>query len=109
MDFALRRAGSAGLLGTALAAIAGGAALAGLGVPAGWLSGAMIGVAAAAAAGIAAALPKPVQRLTVLLAGVGMGSGLTPATLHTLARYPLSLNSNWAVPKVHRSGSDGRR
>ena len=91
MDFALRHAGSAGLLGAALAAIAGGAALAGLGVPAGWLSGAMIGVAAAAAAGVAAPLPKPVQRLTVLLAGVGMGSGLTPATLHTLARYPLSL------------------
>jgi membrane AbrB-like protein len=91
MDFALKRAGAAGLLGTAIAAVAGGAALAGLGVPAGWLSGAMIGVAAAAAAGIAAPLPKPVQRLTILLAGVGMGSGLTPATLHTLARYPLSL------------------
>ncbi|MDE3177530.1 MAG: AbrB family transcriptional regulator, partial [Pseudomonadota bacterium] len=57
----------------------------------GWLSGAMLGVAALAACGGAAPLPKPVQQLTVLLAGVGMGSGLTPATLHTLARYPLSL------------------
>jgi len=91
MDFALRRTASAGLLGTAAAAIAGGAALGEMGVPAGWLSGAMLGVAAAAAAGIAAPLPKPLQRVTVLLAGVGMGSGLTPATIHTLARYPASL------------------
>ncbi len=79
------------LAATALAALAGGAAVGGLGAPAGWLSGAMLGVAVLAAFGRAAPLPKPVQRLTVLLAGVGMGSGLTPATLHTLARYPLSL------------------
>ena len=91
MDFALRRLGSASLPGTALSAIAGGALLGLLGVPAGWLSGAMIGVASAAASGLAAPLPKPVQRVTVLLAGVGMGSGLTPATVHTLVRYPLSL------------------
>ena len=91
MDRALTRAVPAGLLATALAAVAGGAALAAVGVPAGWLSGAMLGVAAAAALGAAAPLPKPAQRLTVLLAGVGMGSGLTPGTLHTLARYPLSL------------------
>jgi uncharacterized protein len=79
------------LAATVLAALAGGAAVGGLGAPAGWLSGAMLGVAVLAAFGHAAPLPKPVQRLTVLLAGVGMGSGLTPATLHTLARYPLSL------------------
>jgi membrane AbrB-like protein len=76
---------------TALAALAGGALVGGLGAPAGWLSGAMLGVAALAAAGGAAPLPKPVQRFTILFAGVGMGSGLTPATLHTLARYPTSL------------------
>ncbi len=80
-----------GLPATALAALAGGAVVGGLGAPAGWLSGAMLGVAALAASGRATPLPKPLQRLTVLLAGVGMGSGLTPATLHTLARYPLSL------------------
>ena len=84
--------------------MAGGALVGGLGAPAGWLSGAMLGVAALAAAGGAAPLPKPVQRLTVLLAGVGMGSGLTPATLHTLIRYPLSL----ALLAVADRGDDRR-
>ncbi len=73
------------------AAFAGGGALARAGVPAGWLSGAMIGVAALAAIGRAAPLAVGLRQLAILLAGVGMGSGLTPATLHTLARYPASL------------------
>ncbi len=76
---------------TALAALAGGTLVGGLGAPAGWLSGAMLGVAALAAFGYAAPLPKRLQSFTVLLAGVSMGSGLTPATLHALSRYPLSL------------------
>ena len=76
---------------TALAALAGGAVVGGAGAPAGWLSGAMLGVAALAAFGRAAPFPKIVQRAAIALAGVGMGSGLSPATIHTLARYPLSL------------------
>jgi membrane AbrB-like protein len=79
------------LAGTAAAALAGGALVGGLGAPAGWLSGAMLGVAGLAAFRAAAPLPKPAQRLTVLLTGVGVGSGLSPQTLHSLARYPLSL------------------
>jgi membrane AbrB-like protein len=73
------------------AALASGGALARAGVPAGWLSGAMIGVAALAATGRAAPLAVGLRQLAILLAGVGMGSGLTPATLHTLTRYPASL------------------
>ena len=73
------------------AALAGGGALARAGVPAGWLSGAMIAVAALAAIGRAAPLAVGLRRLAILLAGVGMGSGLTPATLPTLARYPVTL------------------
>jgi len=73
------------------AALAGGGALAALGVPAGWLSGAMVGVAALAAMGRAAPLPHPLRQLAIVLAGVGMGSGMTPTALHTLARYPASL------------------
>ena len=73
------------------AALAGGGALAFAGVPAGWLSGAMIGVAALAAIGRAAPLAAPLQKLAIVLAGVGMGSGLTPSTLGTLARYPVTL------------------
>jgi len=71
--------------------VAGGAALGLLGVPAGWLSGGMVGVAALAAAGRASILPGLLRTLAILLSGVGMGSGLTPATLHTLASYPASL------------------
>ena len=51
----------------------------------------MIGVAALAAAGRAAPLPNVLRQLAIVAAGVGMGSGLTPAALHTLARYPASL------------------
>ena len=87
----LPKSRAASLAATAFAALAGGGLVGGLGAPAGWLSGAMMGVAGLAALRAAAPLPKPVQRLAILLAGVGMGSGLTPATLHTLARYPLSL------------------
>ena len=76
---------------TILAAAIGGAALGLAGVPAGWLSGGMLGVAALSATGRGALLPDPVRRLAILTTGVGMGSGLTPETLHTLARYPFSL------------------
>lgn len=75
----------------AAATTAGGAALGLLGVPAGWLSGGMVGVAALAAAGRAPMLPTPLRTLAILMSGVGMGSGLTPETIHTLALYPLSL------------------
>ena len=79
------------LAALALAACAGGACLGLIGVPAGWLSGAMLGVGALAGAGRAVLLPAPLRQLAILISGVGMGSGLTPATLHTLARYPGSL------------------
>ena len=82
---------AAELTGVVAAAVAGGGALASLGVPAGWLSGAMLGVGALAAAGRATPLPTAVRQLAILSTGVGMGSGLTPSTLHTLARYPISL------------------
>ena len=91
MAHALTLTRSAPLAATTAAALAGGGLVGGLGAPAGWLSGAMLGVAALAAFGMAAPLPKPLQKLTILLAGVGMGSGFTPATMHTIVRYPVSL------------------
>jgi len=86
------------------AALAGGAVLAALGAPAGWLSGAMIGVAALAAGGRAAPLPNVLRQLAIVAAGVGMGSGMTPAALHTLARYPASL-ALMAVALVAMTGA----
>jgi hypothetical protein len=85
------------LAALAAAALVGGAALASFGVPAGWLSGAMIGVAILAAAGAASPLPAWLRQLAILLAGVGMGSGLTPATIPTLLRYPASMAALAAV------------
>lgn len=83
--------GLSGLALTILSAALGGSALGLAGVPAGWLSGAMLGVAALSATGKGALLPDPLRRLAILTTGVGMGSGLTPGTIHTLSRYPLSL------------------
>jgi membrane AbrB-like protein len=80
-----------GQTGVLAAAFAGGGALAFAGVPAGWLSGSMIAVAGLAAIGRAAPLAAGLRELAILLAGVGMGSGLTPATLGALQRYPASL------------------
>jgi membrane AbrB-like protein len=91
MNAALAAKTTRDLAGLALAAVAGGACLGLVGVPAGWLSGAMLGVGALAAAGRATTLPPSLRQLAILISGVGMGSGLTPATLHTLARYPGSL------------------
>lgn len=91
MNAALAAAKTRDLAGLAAAASAGGACLGLVGVPAGWLSGAMLGVAALAATGRATLLPTSLRQLAILISGVGMGCGLTPATIHTLARYPLSL------------------
>ena len=77
---------------TLAAGLAGGGVLAWLGVPAGWLSGAMIGVGALAAAGRAAPLALPLRDLAILLSGLALGSSVNPAALAALGRYPLSLS-----------------
>jgi len=77
---------------TLAAGLAGGGALAWIGVPAGWLSGAMIGVGALAAAGGAAPLAPPLRDLAILLSGLALGSSVNPASLAALGRYPLSLS-----------------
>ena len=50
-----------------------------------------LGVAALAGAGRAPLLPQGLRHLAVTLAGIGMGTGLTPQTFSTLSHYPLSL------------------
>ena len=44
-----------------------------------------------AATGHAAPFPVIAQRAAIVLAEIGMGSGLSLATIHTLARYPVSI------------------
>jgi membrane AbrB-like protein len=72
-------------------ALAGGLALAALGLPAAWLSGALIAVAGAVLAGRPLALPRPLGHAVFLLLGISMGAAVTPATLSAMALWPLSI------------------
>jgi membrane AbrB-like protein len=73
-----------------LAAI-GGAALGFAGMPAGWLSGAVLVVSAAALAGRPVYIPEPMARVLFVVLGISLGSGVTPERLATIAAWPLSL------------------
>lgn len=70
---------------------AGGTALGLLGVPAGWLSGAIVAVSAAALAGRPVRIPDPLARITFVLMGISLGAAVTPEALAGMAVWPLSL------------------
>jgi membrane AbrB-like protein len=70
---------------------AGGLTLGLAGVPAGYLSGAIIAVAAAALAGRPMLIPGPFLRVLLVLLGISLGAVVTPETLHGMASYPLSI------------------
>jgi len=62
-----------------------------MGVPGGWLSGAMIGIVLWSAAPAAAPLADPLRRLAMVSSGVAVGSAMTPALAKGALAYPLSL------------------
>ena len=72
-------------------AAVGGLTLGLLGMPAGFLSGAILAVAGAALAGRPMLIPTPLMRVLLVLIGISLGSVVTPATLHGMATYPLSI------------------
>lgn len=76
---------------TILGGAAGGFATAALGVPAGWLSGAMFATAVLAALGIAVPLSNHIRRVTFVGSGIAIGSAVTPAMLRGFAAYPGTL------------------
>ena len=79
-------------LGVTLAlAGGGGAAFAALGLPAGWLMGAMIATAAAAILGLEVGLPPRPRDLAFLLVGISIGSSATPESLRQIAAWPASV------------------
>jgi membrane AbrB-like protein len=80
--------GQASIIGTAAA---GGGALALVGAPAAWLSGAMAVVAVLSARKTLPRLAPQLRDLAMLIAGVAMGGAVTPEALGSLARYPASL------------------
>jgi hypothetical protein len=70
---------------------AGAAALGLAGLPAGWLSGAIVGVSAAALAGRHPYVPPQVGRVVYVLLGISLGSAVTPETVATMVTWPLSM------------------
>ena len=76
---------------TLLIGTIGGAVLSYAGIPAGWLSGAMIFVAIAALAGRPMTVPAPLARVVFVLIGISLGGAVTPETLKGVATWPLSV------------------
>jgi uncharacterized protein len=76
---------------TIIGATIGGAGVAALGVPAGWLSGAMIGTALMAVLRLAEPLSAPFRWAAMCLSGLAIGSAVTPDMLRSVATYPASI------------------
>jgi hypothetical protein len=72
-------------------AVVGGAAFTWIGVPAGWLSGAILTVAPAAVAGRPMLIPMPLLRVLFVVIGISLGAVVTPETLRGIATYPGSI------------------
>src|SRR5947208_4092373 len=76
---------------TLLFAAAGAATLGLAGMPAGWLSGAIVGVSAAALSGRPMYVPPQVGRAVYVILGISLGSSVTPETVANMANWPLSM------------------
>lgn len=76
---------------TLLIGTIGGAILTYAGIPAGWLSGAMLAVAIAALGGRPMAVPAPLARVVFVLIGISLGGAVTPETLKGVATWPFSV------------------
>ncbi len=70
---------------------AGGALFDALGLPAPWISGTMLAVAAAALSGLRVGMPGWLRQLAFMVLGFSMGANLTPATLAKIVLWPASL------------------
>ena len=76
---------------TMVFATIGGATFGLAGMPGGWLSGAILMVAAAALAGRPMHVPLRLNRVIFVLIGASLGAVVTPETLRGVATYPLSI------------------
>lgn len=74
-----------------LIGLAGGFVFHGLGLPAAWMSGALVAVTVAALAGLPVRVPPPAATAVFLLLGVVMGSAVTPQTLRLMLSWPVSM------------------
>jgi len=62
-----------------------------LGMPAAWMSGALIAATVLALAGLRVDVPGPIATATFLLLGAVMGSAVTPETLRLMLSWPVSM------------------
>lgn len=62
-----------------------------VGLPAPWLSGAMVGATLGLIGRLELHLPTALRDLAMLIVGLSMGSSVTPAILADIARWPMSL------------------
>lgn len=85
------RAGWKPTLLTLVVASAGGAAFALLGLPAPWMSGALVAVTVQVLSGVRAKLPEPLRFVCFLVLGASMGTALTPQMMHQAATWPVSM------------------
>jgi membrane AbrB-like protein len=74
-----------------LVAALGGLAFAWLGIPAAWLSGAMIATILWGILGLSRPLPGPMRDAALLISGASMGAAVTPEAIAAVQRYPVSL------------------
>ena len=91
MRAALGRAWRTGTVQGVLIGAAGGALFHALGMPAPWISGAMLAVAAAALGGVRVGMAGWLRQLAFIGLGFSMGTSVTPDTLAKLALWPASL------------------
>lgn len=71
--------------------LGGGAVFWWLGLPAPWLAGSVVTVAAASLSGvIKQAMPRHLSKVVFILLGLQIGGAVTPETLGTISRWPLS-------------------
>jgi hypothetical protein len=78
-------------LETLLIAVTGGLVLGLVGIPAGYLSGSLLAVSAAALVGRPLYVPIPLFRVIMITIGVALGSVVTPETLMGMATWPISI------------------
>jgi membrane AbrB-like protein len=78
------------LITLAIAAVGGGLFQL-IGMPAAWLSGAMIATAAASLAGVRTGVPDPLRIVIMMFLGASLGAGVSPATLAHLGDWPWSM------------------
>ncbi|MCS0495498.1 AbrB family transcriptional regulator [Ancylobacter sp. MQZ15Z-1] len=76
---------------TLVAAGVGGALFAYAGMPAGWLSGALVLTAVLALAGVPVAVSPPIRTATYVVIGTSMGATITPDTLRGIATWPVTM------------------